>query len=152
VTKNTKIPPKGDNRRMKGVTPKQLEATVWRPGHTPNPAGRPLGARNKLSEGFIRDLQDIWATHGASILQGMLVSEPAKLADLVARLIPREFQVSVEHTAGAIPAGDKQLLVELLRVIRDAVPADAETTPVLEDISEFLRARYAKVVNGAQDE
>jgi hypothetical protein len=107
--------------------------------------GRPPGARNKLSEGFIGDLHDIWTMHGPAILQRMLVDDPARLAELVARLIPKEFQVSV-HQETAIPAQDQALLVDLLRTIKGAVPADASTTPVLEFISEVLRIEYAKQV------
>jgi hypothetical protein len=36
--------------------------------------------------------------------------------------------------------------VQLLRTIKNAVPADAPTTPVLEFIGDALRAEYAKVI------
>ena len=61
--------------------------------------GRPPGARNKLSEAFIADLQTVWEDHGPKILQRMLVNDPEKLAELVAKLIPREFQVNVQQDA-----------------------------------------------------
>jgi hypothetical protein len=47
--------------------------------------------------------------------------------------------------AGILPE-DRQLLVELLRTIKNAVPADAPTTPILEYVSDVLRAKYAKVI------
>jgi hypothetical protein len=30
--------------------PKQLMATAWKPGQSGNPAGRPIGARQRISE------------------------------------------------------------------------------------------------------
>ena len=42
---------------------------------------------------------------------------------------------------------DRELLVDLLRTIKNAVPADAPTTPVLQFIGDALRTEFAKPVN-----
>jgi hypothetical protein len=36
----------------------------WKPGQTGNPNGRPVGARQYFSSGFLRDLAEVWTEHG----------------------------------------------------------------------------------------
>jgi hypothetical protein len=111
--------------------------------------GRPPGARNRLSEAFIGDLHDTWADHGASILQQMLVDEPAKLAELVARLIPREFQVNVEQRApGNLNPDEWQILVSLVTLIQANAPAGSKAMPtdIVPALEETVRAHFAKPV------
>jgi hypothetical protein len=104
--------------------------------------GRPPGARNKLSEAFIGDLHDIWAEHGPTILQRMLVNDPSQLAELVAKLIPKEFQVSVQQQAPqGMDAEDWSRMVALARTMKEIAP-DAS----LDDIEHALRSAFAKTI------
>jgi len=54
----------GRHQEPKHVRP-QL-AAPWKPGESGNPAGRPLGSRNKLSESVIQDIAADWAIGGAA--------------------------------------------------------------------------------------
>ena len=38
----------------------------WKPGESGNPAGRPKGSRNKLSEEFVAEIYADWCEHGAA--------------------------------------------------------------------------------------
>src|SRR5262245_39629979 len=69
--------------RQRGLIP-------WKPGQSGNPAGRPKGSRNKLSEEFFRDLCDAWQAFGKPALETMAMLYPVEFVRLVASLIPKE--------------------------------------------------------------
>jgi len=69
--------------RQRGLIP-------WKPGQSGNPAGRPKGSRNKLSEDFFRDLCDAWQAFGKPALETMAMLYPVEFVRLVASLIPKE--------------------------------------------------------------
>jgi hypothetical protein len=68
---------------------------LFKPGQSGNPAGRKVGSRNALSEAFIKDIHDKWLQHGSEALDVMLAHEPVKFCQLVAQIIPKDFQVNV---------------------------------------------------------
>ena len=58
-----------DGKYSKNVVARD-EHGRWLKGYSGGP-GRPLGSRNKLSEDFLRDLQEDWEQHGKKIFQIM---------------------------------------------------------------------------------
>lgn len=66
----------------------------WQPGQSGNPAGRPKGSRNKLSEDFFKALADDFAEHGAEAIVKMRDERPNEYAKMVAGLMTKE----VEHS------------------------------------------------------
>jgi len=62
--------------------PKQLAGYGWKPGQSGNPKGRPIGARQKISEQLLADLATVWETHGASVLERLAMTDPGKLAQI----------------------------------------------------------------------
>jgi hypothetical protein len=116
--------------------PKQLAnlKTQWKPGQSGNPAGRPLGDRNKLASKFLRDLHDVWEIHGRSVLERMAKQSPAMLTRVIAHVLPKVIQ----HTSeGALSRLTDDQLNELISTIDRQIAArtpssDAagEATPV----------------------
>ena len=53
----------------------------WPKGQSGNPAGRPVGARQRISEQLLADLASVWEEHGVSVLQRLAVTDAGKLAD-----------------------------------------------------------------------
>ena len=60
------------------------------PGVSGNPAGRPKGSRNLLSEAFFEALADEWARRGREALTSLTGEQ---LVNVVVKVLPREFQV-----------------------------------------------------------
>ncbi len=73
------------------------KSTQFKPGKSGNPAGRPVGSRNKLSETFITDLQALWDEQGFAILQRVADESPEKLLAAMVQVLPKDFQVSIDQ-------------------------------------------------------
>ena len=71
------------------------KSTKFQPVQSGNPAGRPMGSRNKLSETFITDLQELWDEQGSAILQRVADENPEKLLAAMVQVLPKDFQVSI---------------------------------------------------------
>ncbi|MGY4370893.1 hypothetical protein ACVW1A_006958 [Bradyrhizobium sp. LB1.3] len=69
-------------------------------GHKPGP-GRPVGARSRLGEAFISDLQSAWETHGADVIARVIRDDPSVMLKVVAGLLPKDINLSVEHSVDA---------------------------------------------------
>jgi hypothetical protein len=83
----------GEKTRRK--LPPAMEAQKWKPGVSPNPAGRPKGSRNKLGEEFVAALLADFNQHGPAVIESVRADQPAQYLKVIAQVIPKEVNVSV---------------------------------------------------------
>ena len=90
-----------------------LEKFKWKPGVSANPAGRPKGARCRLQEDFLRDVQAAWETSGTAAIAAMIEDKPGEFVKMIAGLLPKEATLFIDDAA-SMTEGE---LVERLRNI-----------------------------------
>jgi hypothetical protein len=121
----------------------------WQKGQSGNPAGRAIGARQKISEKLLADLASVWETHGESVLERLALTDPGKLATIAYGLLPRDLFISVQQQApGGLDAESWATLRRVLDIIQASAPEAAEPSHVFETIETALRAEYAKPIDG----
>ena len=62
----------------------------WKPGQSGNPAGRPKGARSRLSEDFFKALQADFETHGLAAIVSMRTERPNEYVKAIVALQTKE--------------------------------------------------------------
>ena len=70
----------------------QLKPFQFRPGQSGNPAGRPVGARQKLEELFIADLHASWQERGNQAITAALDKDPVGYLKVIASLMPKQIE------------------------------------------------------------
>jgi hypothetical protein len=98
------------------------------------------------AKSLLVDLATVWEEHGASVLERLAVTEPAKLAQIAYGLLPRDVFISVEQrTPGNLDPEEWAILRRVIDLIQ-ANAKGAELGPVLETIENALRADQAKLI------
>ncbi len=120
----------------------------WKPGESGNPKGRPIGARQKISEQLLADLAVVWEAQGESVLRRLAIEDPGKLATIAYGLLPRDVFISVEQRApGNLDPDEWSILRRVIDLIQ-ANAKGAELGPVLETIEAALRSDHALMIEG----
>jgi hypothetical protein len=130
---------------------KNKAATLWKPGESGNPLGRPLGSRNKLSEAVIQDIAADWAIGGAETIARVRVTDPATYFRVVASILPKDVLVNVQQaTPGNLEPDEWRYLVELVKLIKSSAPEGSQALPseIVPAIEETIRAHFAKPIEG----
>lgn len=68
---------------------------AWQPGQSGNPAGRPKGSRNKLTEQFVSDVYADWQEHGVQAIKDVRDKSPTDYLKVVAGVITKDVAVTV---------------------------------------------------------
>ena len=68
-------------------------ANQFKPGQSPNPGGKPVGARNRLQGDFIRALSEDFHEHGKAAIIACRIEFPAVYIKVIASLLPKEIEV-----------------------------------------------------------
>jgi hypothetical protein len=119
-------------------------------GVSGNPAGRPLGSRNRLTHALVADLTASWEKHGACVLERLRIDDPATYARLAASLVPKDVSITVEKVDPILERLDpnaRDALGELLAIIAATRADGIEPATVFAWIAKDLRARLAKPVD-----
>jgi len=129
-----------------------VKRSQCQPGQSGNPAGRPIGARNKIAEQIISTLADDWngedvpgVPNGPAAVKRLRQDDPSRYVAAAFGLLPRDVLVHVQQEEPSIWAHLspewKKVLAEIIMLFGDVSP-----TRVLE----WMRSEAAKVVAGSQ--
>src|ERR1700722_14906188 len=95
--------------------------TRWKQGQSGNPSGlpgKPVGARTAFSQGFLKDLAEVWQAEGKATIQHTAKTQPAVFFATCARLIGPEVKITIEQSQPGLDAAD----IAILKAIKEAIP------------------------------
>jgi hypothetical protein len=124
---------------------------LWKPGQSGNPAGRPVGARQKIEGAFLESLRKKWESEGDDIIDRVARDNPEKIVEVMARVLPKELAISVEQkTPGNLSPDAYAALRRLLDIIQ-AAQVEGDPQAIFERIESALRADSAVLIERTHD-
>jgi len=111
-----------------------MSTNFWQPGQSGNPAGRPRGSRNKLSEAVISALYRDFSKHGEKAIAKVRRDQPGVYLKVIALLIPREHEV--EHRGGVKGMTEEQIIDAIEAIEGFLARRAGEQAKVIEGIAE----------------
>ncbi len=67
----------------------------FKPGESGNPAGRPKGSRNKLTEDFVSTLYADFKEHGEGAIKKMRKEDNTQYVKMIASIIPKDHNIKL---------------------------------------------------------
>ncbi len=67
---------------------------AFKKGQSGNPAGRPKGAKHKLTEAFWGDFAAAWEANGKAALDTVAKDDPGKFVSVAASVMPKETELT----------------------------------------------------------
>src|SRR5262245_25812653 len=86
-----------ETRTTEPTKGQQRPAHLWKPGTSGNPAGRPRGSRNKLSEEFVAALYGDFQDYGSAAIAACRVEKPDVYVRVIASLLPKDMNIKVQQ-------------------------------------------------------
>lgn len=75
------------------ITNVQEKSWLIKPGQVLNPAGRPVGSRNKLGEAFVADIYNDWKINGVETIEKVRREKPDAYMKVIASILPKEVNI-----------------------------------------------------------
>lgn len=91
--------------------------TPWQPGQSGNPAGRPKGARSKLTELALTSLLQDFEQHGAGVIEEVRKKSPSHYLAAIVSLMPKQ-QEKIESPFSDLSDEELHLLEQFLKSAR----------------------------------
>ena len=85
--------------------PKQLVPHLWKPGVSPNPNGRPKGARSKLDEKFVRALYEDFKKGGVKAIAKCREDKPDVYLGVIAKILPKQIDIKGDESLADLADG-----------------------------------------------
>lgn len=98
----------------------------FEPGQSGNPAGRPLGAKSKLSNDFLEALQEDFAEHGKEAITATRTEKPDQYLKVIASLVPKDINLNVNEFEGKSDDDIRRELRELAATLSAFVGAEGD--------------------------
>jgi len=112
-----------------------LQPYHYKPGQSGNPAGRPRGARSKLTEAVIAKLLASFEAHGDDAIERVRVHQPAAYLAACVSLLPKQ-QEKIESPFADLTDDELELLEAFLRSARAKTVTTIDATAIVQDARE----------------
>ncbi len=66
---------------------------MFEPGKSGNPAGRPPGAKDKISKKFLEAITADFEAHGETVIEKVRTEKPENYLKIVADLVPKDMNI-----------------------------------------------------------
>ncbi len=151
-------------QKIPSKTAKTIPGKPWlqpfQPGQSGNPNGRPVAARQKLTEKFISDLSAHYAKEGANLIMRVSESNPEIIIQLIARLLPKDVAIQIQQHSSLTPEQQRRIAEAWLVAQAETeslesdyvIEAQDEAEPVaLPDEPALLPGRVEEVAGEVRD-
>jgi uncharacterized protein DUF5681 len=124
------------------IQKKQRGNPTWQKGQSGNPAGRPLGSRNKIAENVLTSFSLVTGEDAERSLRELRDSDPGKFWQIAASLLPREVAMTVQQSLpGNLDPESYGTLRRVVELIDRLAPA-TDPQSVFETLERALMAAY----------
>jgi hypothetical protein len=116
----------------------------WTKGQSANPAGRPLGSRNKIAENVLTAFSLTTGEDAETSLRELRANEPGRFWTIAASLLPREVAVSMQQSLPGNLTPEQWAQVRRVVELVDRLAPAADPQEVFETVERALIAAYAE--------
>jgi hypothetical protein len=87
--------------------------TLFKPGQSGNPGGKPVGSRNRITTAFLNALAEDFDVYGKDAIKLTRETDPATYVKVCASLLPK--QVEQTHPLDDVPDAELLAIIDVLR-------------------------------------